>query len=89
MTFGKVNNSYWGIMGNETLKPFINKGFQRFGFAFESRRLDQIRNSRLIQPYQSAVSFIVKNELKVLVNQGLFSFVVHFGVCSAYILYLG
>lgn len=41
MAFGKVNNSFWGTLGNEYRKTLINKGVQRFRSAFKSRRLDQ------------------------------------------------
>ena len=55
-----------------------------------TRRFDQIRNSRLIQSYRPTVFFLSLNiSLKSLIYKGFFAFVVHFGICGAYILCLG
>ena len=62
----------------------------REGRGFKSRRLDQIRNSRLIQSYRPTVFFLsLKISPKSLVYKGFFSLVVHFGIFGAYILCLG
>ena len=50
----------------------------------------QIRHSRLIQSYRPTVFFLsLKIDRKSLVYKGFFAFVVHFGMCGAYMLYLG
>ena len=54
----------------------------------KSHSRNQIRNSRLIQSYRPTVFFLSLNiNRKSLVYKGFFSFVVHFGICGAYILY--
>ena len=54
---------------------------------FESLHPSQIRNSRLIQSYRPTVFFLsLKIDRKSLIYKGFFAFVVHFGICGAYIL---
>ncbi len=56
---------------------------------FESLHPSQIRNSRLIQSYRPTVFFLsLKIDRKSLVYKGFFAFVVHFGICGAYMLWL-
>ena len=57
---------------------------------FKSCHPHQIRNSRLIQSYRPTVFFLSLNiSRKSLIYKGFFAFVVHFGICGAYILCLG
>ena len=56
---------------------------------FKSCHPHQIRNSRLIQSYRPTVFFLSLNiSRKSLIYKGFFAFVVHFGICGAYMLYL-
>ena len=49
--------------------------------------LSRIRNSRLIQLYRLTVFFLSLNiSRKSLIYKGFFAFLVHFGICGAYIL---
>ena len=53
-------------------------------------KITQIRNSRLIQSYRPTVFFLsLKISRKSLIYKGLFVFLVHLGICGAYILCLG
>ena len=59
-------------------------------FASLTFRPCQIRNSRLIQKCRFTVLFLsLKIDRKSLIDKGFFAFVVHFGICGAYILRLG
>ena len=56
----------------------------------KSHPRNQIRNSRLIQPYRPTVFFLSLNiSRKSLIYKGLFVFLVHLGICGAYILCFG